>query len=185
MRTRTVAGAAVFIVLLAACGSSSGSKSSSSTPSTSGSGSSATSETTAAGTSPVVKTASNAKFGTIVVDANGATLYTLTNNGQSVPCTSSACTSVWPPLLLPAGVSTATGTGVGGLGTTAGPGGTQVTQGGLPLYRFAGDTTAGSTNGDGISSFGGVWHVVKIGGATSSGAGGATTSSSSSGGYGY
>lgn len=190
MRARMVAGAAVLVALLAACGSSS-SKSTSTTTSASGSGSSSTSATTAAGSTPVVKTASSANFGTILVDTNGATLYTLTNNGQSVPCSSTACTSAWPPLLLPAGVSTATGMGVSGLGTTPGAGGTQVTQNGLPLHRFAGDRAAGATNGDGINSFGGVWHVVKISanGTSAGGAGGATgsstPSSSSGGGYGY
>jgi predicted lipoprotein with Yx(FWY)xxD motif len=180
MRTRLIMGAAVFALVLAACNSS-GSKSSSTTttaPNPSGSGVAG-----AQGVAPVVKTASNAQFGTILVDANGATLYTLTNNGKAVPCTSSACVAAWPPLLLPAGVTTATGTGVTGLGTASVPGGTIVTQAGLPLYRFSGDSGTGQANGDGISNFGGVWHVVKISG-TGTGSGAATTPTTSGGGSG-
>jgi predicted lipoprotein with Yx(FWY)xxD motif len=180
MKTRTVAGAALFAAVLAACGSSS-SKSSSSTTTTAASGSSSTSATAAPTAAPVVKTASNSKFGTIVVDTTGATLYTLTSGGAAVPCTSSACVAVWPPLLLPSGVTSAVGSGVSGVATVSVAGGTQVSQGGLPLYRFAGDGAAGDAKGDGISSFGGTWHVVKIGAA-----GGATTSSSTGGsGSGY
>jgi hypothetical protein len=89
---------------------------------------------------------------------------------------------------------------VTGLATTTTGVGTQVTSGGLPLYRYAGDRAAGDANGDGIVNFGGVWHVVKVSGgssgssSTSSVAGGSGTasnpsstssSSSNSSGYGY
>ncbi len=180
IRTRIVPGAAVAaaVLALAACGSSGGSKSSGTTSTTAGS--SATSQTSAASGTPALKTASNAKFGTIVVDADGRTVYTLTKNGQAVACTGQ-CVSVWPPVILPTGQTTATGTGVSDVGTApAAGGGTQVTQGGLPLYRFAGDSGPADAKGDGISSFGGVWHVVKVGGGAS-GAGGASSSSTGSG----
>ena len=63
------------------------------------------------------------------------------------------------------------------LGTTAGTGGEQVTQAGLPLYRFAADMAAGDAKGEGLSSFGGVWHVVKVGGTGGSGTSGGAGSS--------
>jgi predicted lipoprotein with Yx(FWY)xxD motif len=31
---------------------------------------------------------------------------------------------------------------------------------GHPLYRFGGDRSKGQANGEGIKSYGGVWHVV-------------------------
>jgi len=97
----------------------------------------------------------------VLVDDKGMTLYTLTNNGAPVACTGQ-CAMAWPPLLVPSGTTTvAAATGVTGLSTAPGEGGTQVTSGKLPLYRFSGDMAAGATNGDGISNFGGVWHVVK------------------------
>ncbi|MBV8950679.1 MAG: hypothetical protein JOZ99_07380 [Actinobacteria bacterium] len=164
-------------LMLAACGSSGSSKASTTTTTTGGSGSS-TSQTAAAAGTPVLKTASNTKFGTIVVDTDGRTVYTLTNNGQAVACTG-ACLSVWPPVLAPAGVTSVSGEGVNAVATAATGAGTQITQAGLPLYRFVNDTAAGDAKGDGITSFGGTWHVVKVGASAST-----TTTGSSSGGVG-
>jgi hypothetical protein len=86
-----------------------------------------------------------------------------------------------------------TGPGVSNVTAVGATGGMQVAYKGLPLYRFSGDVNAGAANGDGINSFGGVWHVVKVsGGSSSTGApapsgttgGGGTTSTTSGGGYG-
>ena len=148
----------VAVVALAACGGSSSSKSSKKSKSTT---------TTAAAAAAVVKTANTAK-GTILVDSQGKTVYTLKNAGQPVPCTG-ACLGAWPPFMLPAGTTTATGgQGVTGLGTVAANGGQQVTANGAPLHYFSGDPGPGTTNGDGINSFGGTWNVVTAGGGAGS-----------------
>ena len=160
-------------VLLAACGSSSDSTSTDKTTTTTAANAAGPTKTV------VVKTADDPSLGTILVDADGKTLYTLTNGTVAVACTG-GCLTAWPPALLPAGTTTATGSaGVTKLGTT--PSGTdlQVTHDGLPLYRFAADTAAGDANGDGISSFGGTWHVVKISGAASDNSTSTTKKSSS------
>ena len=84
-------------LLLAACGSSSSSKSSAETSSQPASSGSSASKA-------VVKTASNAKLGaTVLVDAQGMTLYHLSaeQNGKFI-CTSS-CTGIWHPLTVAAG----------------------------------------------------------------------------------
>jgi predicted lipoprotein with Yx(FWY)xxD motif len=181
--------AVLAVTALAACGSS-GSKATvkasptqpkKSTLSTTSPGSTTT------GSAPVVKTASNAKLGTILVDDQGRTLYTLTKDGAPVECVGQ-CLTFWPPLLLTAGTSSATGAdGVTGLGTVSTAGGTQVTVDGAPLHRFSADMAAGAANGEGISSFGGVWHVVKTGNAAGAGTtettNGDTTTTGS--GYGY
>lgn len=160
----------VAVVAFAACGGSSNSSKSSKK-------SSATT-TTAAAANAVVKTANTSK-GTILVDSQGKTVYTLKNAGQPVQCTD-ACLSVWPPFMLPAGATSATGpSGVTGLGTVAANGGEQVTVDGAPLYYFSGDQGAGSTNGDGINSFGGTWNVVMAGGGGASPSTTATTRSGS------
>jgi len=119
------------------------------------------------------------------------TVYTLMKNGKPVPCTGQ-CLTVWPPLLLPAGVTTAVaGSGVGTLGMAAMSGGEQVSYHGAPLYRFSMDKAPGDTNGDGINAFGGTWHVVKIGASpsaspsTTSPAGGAPAATTTTAGYGY
>jgi predicted lipoprotein with Yx(FWY)xxD motif len=157
-------------IALAACGSSgSTAKGDATTSSTASPSTTGSPQTTASGPA-VVKTADNAKFGTLLVDADGKTLYTLTAaSGDAVACTGQ-CATFWPPLLLPAGTTTATGSaGVTGLGTADGAGGTQVTENGSPLYRFAADAAAGDANGEGISSFGGTWHVVKSAAVSGSG----------------
>lgn len=167
---------ATAVVLLAACGSSDSGSASSSTSSTS---------TTIADpgrktSTVVVKTAEHPELGTILVDADGKTLYTLTTGGQAVACTG-ACLDAWPPLLLPSGSTTATGTpDVEDLGTAPDGTNVRVTQAGLPLYRFAADTAAGDANGEGITSFGGTWNVVKIGGTSS---GSTSTTEQSNSGY--
>ena len=75
-----------------------------------------------------------------------------------------------------------------GLATVSAGGGTQVTKNGDPLYHFAADAAAGDANGEGISSFGGTWHVRKAAASpsatapTAAPAAGATTTT---GGYGY
>lgn len=155
---------ATALIVLAACGSSSrtavepGAQPSVANETTTTVDPAASATTTM---KPVVTAATTAKHGAVLVDGDGMTLYTLTNNGTPVTCTGQ-CAMAWPPLMVPAGTTTVdTTTGVTGLGTAPGDGGTQVTAGDLPLYRFTGDAAAGDTNGDGIANFGGVWHVVK------------------------
>ena len=154
-RKATVLGIAALVLAsltLAACSSS---PSNSSGTATSSGGSSSGSS------AAVVTTANNAKYGTILVNSDGKTLYTLTNNGSPVACTGS-CGHVWPPLLVPAGSSTVTGgNGVTGLGKSAS--GTVVEYHGFPLFMYSGDTAPGQANGNGISSYGGTWYVLKVG----------------------
>jgi predicted lipoprotein with Yx(FWY)xxD motif len=183
--------AAAAVVLLAACGSSSSTAGAGAQPSTSSSSSSSGAPTTGASAADVM-TASSATLGTVLVDSAGKTLYTLTDaSGKAVACTGQ-CLTFWPPLLLPAGSTTAAGaSGVTGLATVSAGGGTQITENGLPLYHFSGDTTAGAANGEGIKSFGGTWHVVKSSAAVSGGAPAPTATTvpaaatTTTGGYGY
>jgi predicted lipoprotein with Yx(FWY)xxD motif len=112
----------------------------------------------------------DAKLGTILADAHGLTLYTLTNNGKPVDCTGT-CASVWPPLTAPSAATPPAAPGVPMLGTASLSDGTRVvTAGGLPVYRFAQDGDSGDAYGEGISTFGGVWHVVHAGQSTASAA---------------
>jgi predicted lipoprotein with Yx(FWY)xxD motif len=160
----------VAVVALAACGSD---DSSSDSPSTTRGAEPSTSSTKGGGAAVVVA-ADSRTLGTILVDAQGRTVYTLTKDGAAVECID-ACLDAWPPVLLPSGETTATGgPGVTGLGVAGIAAGEQVTIGGLPLYTFVGDGAAGQTNGEGVESFGGVWRVVKVGGGSASGS--ATTS---------
>jgi predicted lipoprotein with Yx(FWY)xxD motif len=159
-----VALGAAAALLLAACGSSGG-KVSSSSPPTSASTSTSSSAPGSESAKPIAMTAST-KLGQLLVDSKGMTVYTLTKDGKPVPCTGQ-CLTFWPPLLLPAGETSAAGAGVANLGTATTSGGKQVSYKGDPLYRFSMDKAPGDTNGEGINAFGGTWHVVKITGAPS------------------
>ena len=93
-----------------------------------------TAGTAGAATSVVVSTSKNAKAGTVLV--SGTTLYTL--KPSHVAC-GTKCLKVWPPLLLPAGVTSATaGPGVSAakLGTVKMGNALQVTYNGKALYWF-------------------------------------------------
>jgi predicted lipoprotein with Yx(FWY)xxD motif len=170
-------------ILLAACGSSS--KTSSSAPS---SQSSSSQPSGGAATAAVVKTASNAKLGaTVLVNAQGLTLYRLSGetNGKFI-CTGASCLQVWHPLTVSAG---ATPSGVGSLGTVKRPdGATQVTYKGEPLYTFTQDTAPGQVGGQGFKDVG-TWNAVTTSTAspskTSSPAASAPAAPAPSGGGGY
>ncbi len=158
---------------------------------------------TLAGTSgAVVKTASNS-LGTILVNAQGMTLYHLSGEQKGhFICTSSACVGVWHPLTVASGSTP--GGEVGSLGTVKRPDGTvQVTYKGAPLYTFAQDQQPGETKGQGIKDVG-TWSAVTTGApaaasstnststapaesppAESSGGGSSGGNSSSGGGYSY
>jgi predicted lipoprotein with Yx(FWY)xxD motif len=106
--------------------------------------------------SVLVSTGSVPGVGSVLVDADGLTLYyDKAESMGTIKCTG-GCATVWPPVLLPSGVMAATaGTGVDArnFGTIARPdGGTQVTYGGKPLYLFAGDS-AGQATGQGVDDF--------------------------------
>jgi predicted lipoprotein with Yx(FWY)xxD motif len=121
-------------------------------------------------------------LGAVLVDSHKMTLYTLTNNGQAVPC-DGQCAAAWPPLKTSAGSTPKPAKGITGIGVTGT--GTQVTADGLPLYRYSGDAKSGQANGEDISSYGGVWHVVKTSAPAASAKGSSSSGSSGSSGYGY
>ncbi len=169
---------AILALLLAACAS---------TTSPGASGSSGSPSATGAN-SVTVKAESVGILGTALVNAQGRTLYMLTaDQGGKVTCTGSPCTGVWPPLLVPTGSSVVAGSGVTAskLGTVKTPSGaTQVTYNKWPLYTYSGDSGTNQANGQGINSFGGVWHPIAPNGQPIVG-GASTTPSSSGGGTGY
>jgi predicted lipoprotein with Yx(FWY)xxD motif len=187
----TLAVGAAAVLALAACGSS-GAKATVS-PGAQPSATTATPGTTSGGTGTAIVDVSMTKLGNVLVDDNGMTLYTLSSNGKPVPCTG-ACAAAWPPLVLPASVSSPTGAaGVTGLTAVMGANGSQVAENGAPLYRFKGDQAPGDTNGNGIANFGGVWNVVMSTASASTGAStppaappaATTPTTATSGGYGY
>jgi predicted lipoprotein with Yx(FWY)xxD motif len=103
---------------------------------------------------PVIASAKKAKVGTVIVDAQGRTLYRFTAEGQGLPVCTGACLSTWPPAIapgtsgLPAHVAT----------VRRGDGKLQLTYDGHPLYRYSGDTSKADAKGEGV---GGQWFAVR------------------------
>jgi predicted lipoprotein with Yx(FWY)xxD motif len=171
------------VLALAGCGSSSSTTgstaASSSTPETTassagayGTGSAATS-TAAASTSVSagmqISTKAISGLGSVLVNAQGRTLYMFTpDNHAKVTCLSS-CASLWPPAKLSSGQkATAGGEAKASLlGSDPDPeGGTVVTYAGWPLYTYAADSGPGTANGQGVSANGGLWYVLSSSGKT-------------------
>ncbi|HVB78021.1 MAG TPA: hypothetical protein VNI34_09515 [Candidatus Nitrosotalea sp.] len=97
---------------------------------------------------------------TVLTDSSGMTLYQFTPDAAgSVTCTG-GCAAIWPPLLLPAGIRTPSGSAAlsAGLGTLSNPaGGLQVTYNHWPLYTYSLDTAPGQAVGQGVA---GKWYVA-------------------------
>ncbi len=100
---------------------------------------------------------------TIVVNARGRAVYTLSGDNAHHPkCTSSLCRHFWPPVTVSSAKKLSKAPGiVGKLGSWRHNGFLQVTLAGHPLYTFSEDTKRDDANGEGIRNFGGVWHVIK------------------------
>jgi predicted lipoprotein with Yx(FWY)xxD motif len=126
--------------VLAACGS--------------GSSHGAASSTSGAESAPVAS-AKKAKVGSVIVDAQGRTLYRFTAEAQGVPVCTGACLGTWRPAL----ASTASGLPKH-VATIKRPDGgkLQLTYDGHPLYRYAGDRSKGDAKGEGV---GGQWFILK------------------------
>ncbi len=122
-----------------------------------------------------VNVAKNARLGTILVNAQGFTLYHLTaETAGKIVCTG-ACAKLWPPLLSSSMPTAGSGVPAGSLSLVARPDGSkQVAYKGMPLYTFARDTAAGQTNGQGVK---GVWFALTVAPSNAS----SSTSTSSSG----
>ncbi|MEU1404791.1 hypothetical protein ABZ471_20885 [Streptomyces sp. NPDC005728] len=95
------------------------------------------------------------KLGPILDDAKGRTLYLSKAAKSTTPTGSGACAFAWPPLL-PSGRPKAAPFARSNLISTSkrSNGITQVTYTGHLLHCFAGDTTAGDTNGEETSAYG-------------------------------
>ena len=125
-------------------------------------GGSSTSGSTASGAKAVVSSADKAKVGSVIVDAQGRTLYRFTAEAGGLPVCTGACVGTWLPALT---------TSASGLpdhvGTVKRPDGgkLQLTYNGHPLYRYAGDQSKADANGEGVA---GQWYVLKTGDSSKS-----------------
>lgn len=125
-----------------------------------GGGGSSPSPTARGGAGASVGTA-DSKFGAIVVDGSGRSLYLFeADKGDSSTCYGE-CAGTWPPYL--AKGKPQAGDGVDGSKlktTTRDDGKTQVTYGGHPLYYFDKDSKRGDVNGQEVVGYGAEWYLV-------------------------
>jgi predicted lipoprotein with Yx(FWY)xxD motif len=112
---------------------------------------------------PSVQVMNTEKFGPILVDHNGMTLYTWVVDEPPMSTCYGSCATSWPPALVDGPVTAPQGL-PGQLGTTPrNDGMMQLTYNDWPLYRYARDTTPGEITGDGSYANGGLWPVVPTG----------------------
>jgi predicted lipoprotein with Yx(FWY)xxD motif len=120
----------------------------------------------AAGVAGLTINAATSSLGTFLTGKDGMTLYVFTRDTTpgSSACTTDQCVGTWPAATVDAGQQATAGSGVTGTLATfqRADGATQVSYDGHPLYYYAGDTTAGDTNGEGV---GGIWFVADVSGS--------------------
>jgi predicted lipoprotein with Yx(FWY)xxD motif len=104
----------------------------------------------------------DSRYGPILVDRGGRTLYLFTRETGPVSRCSGACARAWPPALVHGRLRAGHGIRRSLMGTVArGDSGRQLTYAGHPLYRYAPETRAGQILCQNVTEFGGVWLVVK------------------------
>jgi predicted lipoprotein with Yx(FWY)xxD motif len=112
---------------------------------------------------------SDTDLGTVLVDAEGYTLYLFEQDtGTKSTCTGD-CAATWPAATVTGEPTAGDGVDASLIGTSPrSDGSTQLTYAGHPLYRFAGDTAPGDLNGQEV---GDVWYAVTADGQAASGSG--------------
>lgn len=104
--------------------------------------------------------------GEYLATGSGSALYYVEGDDDGSACTGD-CTRAWPPVLVEDTMpSASSGMQAGMIGTVTRDDGTrQVTYNGRPLYRYAGDTGAGATTGNGVQDQWGQWRLIGPDGA--------------------
>jgi predicted lipoprotein with Yx(FWY)xxD motif len=197
-----IAALASLALLAAGCGddddadtsSSTTESSTETTETTAGDGTTTTAE---AGASTVLIGTEETDIGSVLTDSDGLTLYVFDADADGQPTCTGACAEEWPPLVAE-NIETHGELDIDATSVETADG-TQVTINGRPVYRYAGDSEPGDTNGQGI---GGIWWALDVDGnplTTAAGAGGegggsdgnagdgadSSTTAPSAGGYNY
>ncbi len=153
-----VLAAAVASFALAACSSSSKPASSSTNPPTSSAG---TPTTVAATGGAETVSLGSSKFGKILVDSQGMTLYVQEKDKPGKPACTGACLTAWPPLKAPASPTYGAGLDASKYSTvTAADGTKQLAVNGFPLYLWMNDKKPGDVTGQDVGGF----YVVQASG---------------------
>ncbi len=148
-----VAGATALALLVAGCGSSSGT--------TAGGAGSNAPQSQPAGSAGAggLKTASTS-IGTVLVDGSGHTVYELVGDSAAKQSCTGGCLAIWPAVMA---------------------NGSQVIANGHPAFTFTGDSSAGQTKGQNLKDQWGVWLALDASGNPISAAAATTTAPGGSG----
>jgi predicted lipoprotein with Yx(FWY)xxD motif len=108
----------------------------------------------------------HSRYGRILTDGGGRTLYLFTRERSARSRCYRACAKAWPPLIAHARLAAGRGAQRSLLGTTRRRDGSrQVTYRGHPLYYYVGERRAGEILCQNVIEFGGTWLVVSPAGA--------------------
>jgi predicted lipoprotein with Yx(FWY)xxD motif len=157
--------ATLALSMLPACGGGSGSTGTSLTPAAPAPTAAPVSTPTPA---PAPTTASTAVVPLVTAELKGSPGFVNKNSHTvyvfdadlAAPGTSTcsgACAAVWPAIVVPATAALPAPFAL--IKRTDGT--FQLAYSGRPLYSYIADTAAGSTIGDGLTEFGGVWHIAR------------------------
>jgi predicted lipoprotein with Yx(FWY)xxD motif len=157
---RFLAGATLSLMAVGAAGCGGGGDNGGGTTAASGS------PTTSSGQAGTISAQNVSNLGTtILVDSNGRTIYLFEKDSGSKSSCFGGCASSWPPVRAKGKPTVGGGLDDSLVGTTPrSDGGAQITYNGHPLYLFAGDQSAGQTNGQGLTEFGGSWFALNSAG---------------------
>lgn len=103
------------------------------------------------------------KYGVILVNSRGRTLYMFVPDHRKKVTCKGNCAVVWPPLKIKKGQTPRAGGAARQklLGTDRNPsGGRVVTYNRWPLYTYIGDSKPGQATGQGKKLNGGLWYVL-------------------------
>jgi predicted lipoprotein with Yx(FWY)xxD motif len=169
-----VLAATGLLLLTSACGGSSGG-------SASGGSSAAPKSSTPAVQAKTVGVGKTSA-GTVLVDAQGMTLYAFAADSKGHSACTGTCATYWPPVTGVASASHAAQVAAKIGSIKRSDGSRQLTINGFPMYTYAGDSGPGQASGQGKNLSGGLWWVVAPSGSWIKTSGG-SSSSSSGGGY--
>ena len=158
-------------LLVAACGSSSSGQSTKS----------ASAKPAAAKSSGLTISTAKGSMGTYLVGSSGRALYMFAADHGGKSACSGSCAQNWPPLTSASTPKAGGAVKASDFGSiTRSDGSKQVTYSGHPLYYYIGDSSSGSTSGQGSTAFGAKWWLMSPGGAVLTSAGGSSGSSTGS-----
>jgi len=152
---------ALLGVLLMACGAPAKSIAASPSPTATATATAPTPSTSPIPPPPNTLSVAGSRYGKIIVDGQGRTLYLFDAEHTSTPKCYGACAVAWPPLLTTTPLVAGGGLSQALIATAArSDGSMQVAYNGHALYLYVGDRSPGEIKCQAVVEYGGGWFVV-------------------------